>query len=66
MWNPWRQLRLIGAFTMIAGVILNNMVVNLLGILIQYIGVVGAVDLLERRIALLEPKENADGDGDER
>lgn len=57
MWNPWKQLRLGGSLAIIGGSLFNNTLVVLIGFVIQYIGVIGAVDLLERRIAVLEPKE---------
>jgi hypothetical protein len=60
MWNPWKQLRIIGAFVLIGGSLYQSLIVSLLGFVIQYIGVIGAVDLLERRLDALTPKEKDD------
>lgn len=58
MWNPWKHLRLAGALTMVIGCVANQVVIVILGWGIQYLGVVAALDLTERRLEALEAKES--------
>lgn len=61
MWNPWKHLRIAGGFTTLAGALMHHSLLMVLGLLVQYIGALGAIDLLERRIDLLTPKEEDNG-----
>jgi hypothetical protein len=54
MFNFYLHLRLIGCVVMIAGEILNNIAVTLIGLVIVFMGTVGAVDKLERQVKKLE------------
>ena len=65
MWNPWKHLRLAGAVLIAASIFIDETSTRLwlvvIGMFVQYIGVLGAVDLLERKFdALIEEKTNAD------
>lgn len=60
MWNPWKHLRLAGSVVMIAGAFTNTILLTFIGFFIQYVGVVGGLDLVERRLEALEPKEEDD------
>lgn len=56
--NLYSHIRLAGAVMMIAGALSHSFVLNLVGLCVHYIGVTGAVDLLERKFdALTKPEE---------
>lgn len=61
-WNPWKHLRLAGALIIIVAALAHlSLVVTVVGLTVQYIGVVGAIDRAERLIDILaEQKENPD------
>jgi galactitol-specific phosphotransferase system IIC component len=54
IWNPWKHVRLAGAVVTIIGVLTHQTYVAVLGLVIQYVGVVAGIDLTERRVAVLE------------
>lgn len=60
MWNPWKHVRLAGAVVIIVGALTNTIALVFLGLGLQYIGVVAAVDRLERIIDMLIEKEDKD------
>lgn len=55
-----KHIRLAGAIACIVGAITNTLILNLIGLLVMFIGVVVQVDNLDRRIAALEPKGDTD------
>lgn len=59
MWNPWKHLRLAGALVIVAGALFNHTLVTFMGLIIQYIGVIGGVDLVERKVDALFEHLNA-------
>lgn len=57
-----KQVRLAGAVVCIVGAVTNITILNIIGLLVVFLGVILQVDNLERRIEYLEPKgedENA-------
>lgn len=57
-----KQVRLAGAVVCIVGAVTNITILNIIGLLVVFLGVIFQVDNLERRIEDLEPKgedENA-------
>ena len=61
MWNPWKHIRLAGAIVVIVGAFMHILALTLLGLAMQYLGVVAAVDRLERIIDLMVEKEDNNG-----
>lgn len=55
-----KQVRLAGAVTCIIAAVTNTIVLNLIGLLAMFIGVVIQVDNLEQRLIALEPKGDND------
>lgn len=57
------QLRMAGSVIVIASFFMDNrLLVNLIGLTVVALGTVLSVDMLERRIAALEPKEENDNE----
>lgn len=59
MWNHWKHVRLSGGLMALVGVLMSHTALILFGLMIQYVGVLGATDLLERRITALEGEDDA-------
>lgn len=58
MWNPWRQLRIAGAVCIIIAALMGgHLLLTVLGLMIQYIGVVGAIDRIERLMDIITEKK---------
>lgn len=53
-----KRIRLAGAVACIVGAVTHILLLNLIGLLVMFIGVVAQVDNLERRVEDLEPKED--------
>lgn len=53
MYNPWRTLRTLGGLVVIVGALLPNMQIVFVGLVVQYIGVTGGIDLAERKIDII-------------
>lgn len=51
-----QHIRLAGAVTCIIAVLLNNLLLNFLGLMIIAVGVVVHIDQLEKRVQALETK----------
>ena len=58
--NIWEHIKVAGAVVCIVAALLNNLALNLLGLLIATIGVMGHVTNLEYRMKLLENKGDED------
>jgi hypothetical protein len=59
--NFWRHLRLAGAVVIIASAIFHlSISITLVGLLIQFIGLFGAVGTLEQRVEKLEKGKSND------
>lgn len=54
--NFWNHVRAAGAVTVIIAYFLNNLLLNLIGLMIIAVGVVGHVSNLEERVKALENK----------
>lgn len=59
IWNPWKHVRLAGGVVVLVAFFVHNFPLTLLGLGLQYMGVIGAIDLLERKFdALTEVNKN--------
>ena len=52
----WQHIRLSGAVVIILAAFLNNIMLTFIGLMIQFVGVIGSVSSLEARVAALESK----------
>lgn len=60
MWNPWSHLRVAGALTLLVGSFMHNTLLFGIGLLIQYVGILGSCNLTERRLDALESAKGED------
>lgn len=63
MWNLWRHMRLAGSVVMVVGALFNTIPLILVGLFVQYLGLIGGLDLADRRLEELEAKEASHDDG---
>lgn len=54
IFNPWVHIRIAGSLVMLIGTFLGSWPLLLFGVGLLVTGVVGGIDLTERRVALLE------------
>ena len=60
MWNPYKHLRLAGGLTCLVAALIHNFALVFIGLFIQYIGVIGGLDRLERLFDEKFPEEKKD------
>lgn len=48
----WQHIRLAGAVVIIIAAFVNNLMLTLLGLMIQFVGVIGSVSSLEQRVTV--------------
>ena len=60
--NIWEHIKLAGAVVCIIAALLNDLALNLLGLFVAAIGVMGHVTNLEQRMKLLESKGDEDNE----
>lgn len=54
------HIRMAGAVTTIIGVLIGNLLINILGLMIMAVGVTVQVDTLEKRVSELESEGETD------
>ena len=52
----WQHIRLAGAVAIIIAAFINNIMLTFIGLMIQFVGVIGSVSNLEQRVTALESK----------